>query len=74
MGKCADFVGFNLNRLEFTGALHDPLAALVFCQPVGVDFSFVHGKAIVKNRQLLGLDVEAHVLKHNLAAKRLLEG
>jgi len=73
-GKCADFVGFNLNRLEFTGALHDPLAALVFCQPVGVDFSFVHGKAIVKNRQLLGLDVEAHVLKHNLAAKRLLEG
>ena len=32
-GKCADFIAFNLNRLEFAGALHDPLAALFSAQP-----------------------------------------
>ncbi len=74
VGKCADFIGFNLNRLEFSGALHDPLAALVFCQPVGVDFNYVHGKAVVKDGQLLGLDLRAHVQRHNQAARRLLSG
>jgi 8-oxoguanine deaminase len=74
VGKCADFIGFDLNRLEFSGALHDPLAALVFCQPVGVDFNFVHGKAVVKDGQLLGLDLRAHVQLHNQAAMRLISG
>jgi len=74
VGKCADFIGFNLNRLEFSGALHDPLAALVFCQPVGVDFNYVHGKAVVKDSHLLGLDLRAHVQSHNKAAARLLSG
>jgi len=73
VGKCADFIGFNLNRLEFSGALHDPLAALVFCQPVGVDFNYVHGKVVVKDRQLLGLDLERHVRRHNQAALRLMQ-
>ena len=73
VGKCADFIGFNLNRLEFSGALHDPLAALVFCQPVGVDFNYVHGKAVVKDRQLLGLDLPSHIRRHNQAARRLMQ-
>src|SRR5512136_857984 len=30
-GKAADFIGFRLDRLDFAGALHDPLAALIFC-------------------------------------------
>jgi cytosine/adenosine deaminase-related metal-dependent hydrolase len=74
VGKCADFVGFNMNQLGFAGSLHDPIAALVFCQPVGVSFNYVHGKAVVKEGRLLGLDVESHILKHNKAARRLLSG
>jgi 8-oxoguanine deaminase len=74
VGKCADFIGIDLNQLEFAGALHDPLAALVFCQPVKVDWNFVHGKAVVKQGQLLGLDLPSHIQKHNAAARRLLEG
>ncbi len=74
VGKCADFIGFNLNRLELAGALHDPLAALVFCQSIGVDFNYVHGKAVVKDQQLLGLDIHEHVRKHNQAAQRLIQG
>ena len=72
-GKCADFIAYDLNQLEFTGALCDPLAALVFCQSVKVDWSFVQGKAVVKNGQLAGLDLPRHIEKHNQAARRLLE-
>jgi len=71
-GKCADFIGFKLNHLEFAGALHDPLAALVFCQSRQVDMNYVHGKAVVKDGHLTGLDLAAHIEKHNQAAKRLL--
>lgn len=73
-GKCADFIAYDLNQLEFAGALHDPLAALVFCQSVKVDWSFVQGNAVVEKGQLLGLDLHKHIERHNQAARRLLEG
>ncbi len=73
-GKCADFIAINLNRLEYTGALQDPVAALLLCQPVGVDFNYVHGKCVVKSGELVGLELERHIRLHNRAAARLLEG
>jgi cytosine/adenosine deaminase-related metal-dependent hydrolase len=73
-GKCADFISFNLSHLDFTGALHDPLAALVFCEPHGVDYNYVHGKAVVREGVLLGLDLRKHIEKHNQASTRLLIG
>ncbi|MAT41919.1 MAG: 8-oxoguanine deaminase [Anaerolineaceae bacterium] len=72
-GKCADFIAIDLNRLDYTGALVDPLAALVFCHPQRVDWNFVHGKAIVKNGELTTLDLAPHIQQHNSAAKRLLQ-
>ena len=73
-GKCADFVAINLQRLEYAGALHDPVAAVILCQPRGVDFNYVHGKAVVKDNHLTGLDLDAHIGRHNLAAAKLYEG
>ncbi|MCD6577582.1 MAG: 8-oxoguanine deaminase [Anaerolineaceae bacterium] len=73
-GKCADFVAFDLNRLDFSGALHDPLAALLFCNPVKVDINVVGGKYIVKDGELQTLDLPVHIEKHNQAAARLFEG
>lgn len=73
-GKCADFIGFKLNHLEYTGALHDPVAALVFCQSRPVDFNYVHGMAVVREGHLLNLDLAAHIEKHNRAARRLVMG
>jgi len=73
-GKCADFVAFDLNKLDFAGALHDPLAALLFCNPVNVDVNVVGGKYIVKDGKLQTLDLAVHIEKHNQAAARLLEG
>lgn len=73
-GKCADFFAINLNRLDYAGALHDPVAAVVFCQPVKVDYTIVGGKFVVKDGNLVNLEIGKLVEKHNKAAKRLLEG
>lgn len=70
-GKCADLFAVDLNRLEFAGAWHDPLAALVFCQPVTVDYTLVGGKFVVKAGVLMTADLPVLIEKHNAAAKRL---
>ncbi len=70
-GKCADFFAINLNRLEFAGALHDPVSAVVFCQPVRVDYTVVGGRMIVKEGCLVTLDEHKLIDRHNKAAKRL---
>jgi cytosine/adenosine deaminase-related metal-dependent hydrolase len=72
-GMCADFVAFNLNRLDFAGAWHDPLAALVFCASVPVDHTVVGGRFVVRQGVLQGLDQDALIVRHNQAAARLLE-
>jgi cytosine/adenosine deaminase-related metal-dependent hydrolase len=74
VGKCADFFAINLNRLEYAGALHDPVAAVIFCQPPRVDYTVVGGRWVVKEGQLVTLDERKLVERHNRAAKRLLEG
>lgn len=73
-GKCADFFAINLNRLDFAGGLHDPVSAVVFCQPVKVDHTVVGGKFIVKEGQLVTVDEHKLAEKHNGAAKRLVSG
>jgi cytosine/adenosine deaminase-related metal-dependent hydrolase len=74
VGKCADLFAINLHRLDYAGALHDPVAAALFCAPQKVDLSMVGGKLVVKDGELVGLDVPALVSKHNQAAARLLNG
>jgi len=72
-GKCADFFAVNLNRLDYAGALHDPVAAMVFCAPVSADYTVVGGKFIVKQGQMLTVDLPRLVEEHNQAASRLLD-
>jgi len=73
VGKCADFYAINLNHLDYAGgALHDPVAALVFCHPRNVDYTVVAGKFIVKYGHLTTVDINNQVEKHNRAAKRLM--
>jgi 8-oxoguanine deaminase len=71
-GKCADFYAVNLNRLDYAGALHDPVAAVIFCAPVKVDYTMVGGKFVVKEGRVNSLDLASLVEKHNKASKRLL--
>jgi cytosine/adenosine deaminase-related metal-dependent hydrolase len=71
-GKCADFIAIRLDRLEYAGALHDPLSAVLFCAPVRVDYTVVAGKLVVKDGQLTTIDLPVHIEKHNQAARRLM--
>lgn len=71
-GKGADFIAISLERLEYSGALHDPVAAVVFAAPAGVDVNYVHGKPVVVEGQLVGVDAPRLVEDHSNAATRLL--
>ncbi len=70
-GKCADFCAINLQRLEYSGALHDPVAAVVFCAPVQANYTVVGGKFVVKAGELVTIDLHRQVEAHNRAARRL---
>ncbi len=72
-GKCADFFAINLQRLEYAGALHDAVAAVVFCAPVGADYTLVGGKFVVKAGELVTIDLPRQIEAHNRAARRLVE-
>jgi cytosine/adenosine deaminase-related metal-dependent hydrolase len=72
VGKCADFFAINLNRVEYAGALHDPVAALLFCMPVNVDFTVVGGKFVVKEGHSTTLDLPRLVEDHNRIASKLI--
>lgn len=71
-GKCADFFALRLDHLEYAGALHDPVAAVVFCQPHRVDYTVVGGRVIVQEGQVVTVDEARLVEQHNRAAKRLI--
>ncbi len=73
-GKCADFFAVNLNRLDYAGAQHDPVSAVVFCQPQHVDYTVVGGKFVVKEGELVTVDECRLIEKHNKAAQKLVSG
>lgn len=72
-GMAADIIAFDLNALTYAGgAVHDPVAALVFCQPQPVDFALVNGKLLVKDGLPIATDLHALADNHNRAARALL--
>ena len=73
-GKAADMIAFDVNALAFAGAaVHDPVAALVFCQPQNVDLAMVNGRILVEDGEFVHLDAMRIVRLHNSAATRLLQ-
>ena len=70
-GKAADFVALRLDRLDYAGALHDPLAALVFCQPQRVDLSVINGRIVVEDGHLLTVDLGSVIERHNRISRAL---
>ncbi len=70
-GMCADFIAVKLDRVDFSGALHDPLAALFFCNPVQVDYNYVHGRPVVSEGKLLTVELPSLIETHNRVALNL---
>jgi len=74
-GMAADLVGFRVDGLAHAGgAVHDALAALVFCQPPNVEFSVIDGKVRVWDGRLVGVEMERLVEEHNRVARELVGG
>ncbi len=71
-GKCADFIGFNLDRLEYAGAQHDPQSALIFCAPQRVDLSVINGKIVVEDGELRTIDTGQVIEQHNKISAKMI--
>lgn len=72
-GKAADFVAIDLNRVEYAGALHDPVAALVFCATPRVDLSVINGRVVVEDGHLTTVDLPPVIERHNRIAREMVE-
>jgi 8-oxoguanine deaminase len=73
-GMAADFVAFDLAQVGFAGALHDPVAALVFCAPAHVAWSVINGRAVVRDGRVTTIDLPRVVEQHNRLARELVRG
>ena len=74
-GMAADIVAYRADSLALAGgAVHDPLAALVFCRPPNVDLSIINGRVRIRDGEFVDLDVPALVATHNQLARALVQG
>jgi cytosine/adenosine deaminase-related metal-dependent hydrolase len=74
-GMAADVIGIRLDSLALAGgAIHDALAAVVFCRPANVDFTIVNGEPIVEHGAFTALDIERVIAQHNELARALVSG
>lgn len=73
-GMCADLAAFDLNQVGFAGALHDPVAALVFCQSVNAAYTMVNGKWTVREGQLVTAELPLLLEQHNALSRQLING
>ncbi len=71
-GMAADFIAFDLERLDYAGAMHDPLAALVFCTPQRVDLSVINGRVRVKDGHIVDLGLEPLIQRHNEISREMI--
>jgi 8-oxoguanine deaminase len=72
-GMSADIAMFKLDQIGFAGAIHDPVAALVFCTPANVDCSIINGRVVVRDGQCTTVELGVILERHNKLAHDLAE-
>ncbi len=70
-GMAADLVAYDMNRLEYAGAQADPVAALVLCAPTPAVHAVIGGRTVVRDGELLGVDLPALIARHNALSRAL---
>jgi len=73
-GMAADFVAYDVRGLGYAGALHDPVAALLFCTSINVAYNVTNGRVIVREGRLTTLEIEPVIERHNALARALING
>ena len=71
-GLAADFIAFRIDDLHHAGGQSDVVASLLTCSPRSVWLSVINGRIIVRDGELLNVDIEKLVLRHNELAHQLL--
>lgn len=71
-GKAADIIGFNMERLELSGGLSDPVAAIVLCDAKSVDFSIINGNIVIEKGEFKNLDISEFIRRQNKISAKLL--
>jgi cytosine/adenosine deaminase-related metal-dependent hydrolase len=72
-GRCADFFSLDLGAIDYAGALHDPVAATVFCAPTRARFTVAHGRVVVEDGRVVTVDMGPVVERHNRLAAALVK-
>lgn len=71
-GMSADCVAFPLDDVGMAGgAVHDAVAALLFCTPPRVSWSVINGRVIVRRGELTSIELPALMRRHNALARTL---
>jgi cytosine/adenosine deaminase-related metal-dependent hydrolase len=70
----ADFVAFDMREIGYAGALHDPVAALLFGASQRVALSVINGKVVVREGKITTIDLPVVLESHNRLAKVLVDG
>ncbi len=73
-GMAADIAAYRLDSIDMAGALHDPMAALVFCGPIKADWVIVNGRVRVMDGHFVDLDLPPLIQRHNALARALVDG
>jgi 8-oxoguanine deaminase len=73
-GMAADFAAFDLRSPQMAGALHDPVAALVFCSPPQASWVVINGRVVVEEGRLTTVDLAAVVRRHNQLSLKVVGG
>lgn len=73
-GMAADLIGVPLDDVGVAGAQHDPVAALFLCHVPRVRFSVVHGRIVVRDGELVTVDLPRLLERHNRLARTLVQG
>lgn len=72
-GKCADFFSLDLGTVAYAGGLHDPVAAVLFCAPQPARHTVINGRLVVRDGEIVTLDMQPVIATHNRCAARLSE-
>ncbi len=71
-GMSADIAAFAIDGLDLAGAaVHDPVAALIFCTPQRARHVIINGQRIVDDGQLLPIELPILLERHNRLAREL---
>ena len=72
-GYAADIAAFDRRTVDFAGSDWDPLASLLFCGPVKTSHTIINGRQVVRDGQLVTMDMAQMLERHAAMAHHLMQ-